>query len=154
MYVRKIFAQQKTTGEYYQLVQELRQTYPEYHWKYFRMTEASFGKRLSLVRGRIIHPPNHKNPISPGERLAINLRFLATGGSMINVAMSYHIHVSTVSGIRIETLPAIWDCLSPIVLRQPTSDELKFIRPEFATKWNFPNCVSRRGGSVVRALDY
>ncbi|KAK8759235.1 hypothetical protein V5799_003133, partial [Amblyomma americanum] len=105
------------------------------------MTKASFGKLLTLVRDRIIHPPNHKNPISPGERLAINLRFLATGGSMINVAMSYHIHVSTVSGILIETLPAIWGCLSPIVLRQPTPDELKFIRQEFATKWNFPNCV-------------
>ncbi|KAH7974588.1 hypothetical protein HPB49_017192 [Dermacentor silvarum] len=74
MYVREIFAERRTASEYHQLVQELRQKDPEYHLKYFRMTKASFDKLLSLLYDRIIHPPNHRNPICPAERLAVTIR--------------------------------------------------------------------------------
>ncbi|KAH7964717.1 hypothetical protein HPB49_000933 [Dermacentor silvarum] len=141
MYVREIFAERRTASEYHQLVQELRQKDPEYHLKYFRMTKASFDKLLSLLYDRIIHPPNHRNPICPAERLAVTIRFLTTGGSMLDIAFSYRMHVSTVSGILKETIPAIWDCLSPVVLRQPTKDEWEVIRKDFDSKWNFPNAV-------------
>ncbi|XP_072142081.1 uncharacterized protein [Dermacentor andersoni] len=141
MYAREIFAERRTTGEYHQLVQELRQKDPEYHLKYFRMTKASFDRLLSLMYDRLIHPPNHRNPIGPAERLAVAIRFLTTGGSMLDIAFSYRMHASTVSGILKETLPAIWDCLSPVVLAQPSKDEWEAIRKNFDSKWNFPNAV-------------
>lgn len=60
---------------------------------------------------------------------------------MVDIGLCYRMHVSTVSGILKETLPAIWDCLSPVVLRQPTTDEWEAIREGFDSKWNFPNAV-------------
>ncbi|KAK8755127.1 hypothetical protein V5799_002171 [Amblyomma americanum] len=113
LYIRKVFDRRPWYGEYHHLVQELRQSDPEYHFKYFRMTKASFDKLLGLIYERILHPPTHRRPISPGERLAVTLRFLATGGSIQDIAMSYRIHASTVANIIKETLPAIYDCLKP-----------------------------------------
>ncbi|CAN7977245.1 unnamed protein product [Ixodes persulcatus] len=110
------------------------------------MTKASFDRLLSLVYHRILHAPTHRRPISPGERLAVTLRFLATGGSMQDLAMSYRMHASTVSGILKETLPAIWDCLSPVVLKKPTTLEWEKIRQEFCAKWNFPNAIGSIDG--------
>ncbi|XP_040360159.1 uncharacterized protein LOC121048190 [Ixodes scapularis] len=109
MYIRYIFDKRTVYGEYHRLVQELRESDPEYYFKYFRMTKASFDRLFSLVYHRILHAPTHRMPISPGERLAVTLRFLAAGGSMQDLAMSYRMHALTVSGILRETLPAIWD---------------------------------------------
>ncbi|XP_037564420.1 uncharacterized protein LOC119443892 [Dermacentor silvarum] len=123
LYIREIFDKRPEYGEYHHLVQELRQSDPEYHFKYFSMTKASFDKLLSLVYERLIHPPTHRRPISPAERLAVTLRFLATGGSVQDIAMSYRTHGSTVSNIHKETLPAIWDCLKPLVLEHPSEEK-------------------------------
>ncbi|KAH8009331.1 hypothetical protein HPB51_015272 [Rhipicephalus microplus] len=70
LYIRDIFEKRPEYGEYHHLVQELRHSDPEYHFKYFRMTKASFDKLLSLVYHRLVHPPTHRRPISPAERLA------------------------------------------------------------------------------------
>ncbi|KAL3225607.1 hypothetical protein MRX96_049169 [Rhipicephalus microplus] len=74
LYIRDIFEKRPEYGEYHHLVQELRHSDPEYHFKYFRMTKASFDKLLSLVYHRLVHPPTHRRPISPAERLAVTLR--------------------------------------------------------------------------------
>ncbi|KAH9382577.1 hypothetical protein HPB48_015847 [Haemaphysalis longicornis] len=102
------------------------------------MTKASFDQILGLVYYRILHAPTHRRPIYPAERLAVTLRFLATGGSMQEIAFNFRIHPSTVSGILKETLPALWDCLAPTVLRTPTAAEWAEIENEFSSKWNFP----------------
>ncbi|KAH7938188.1 hypothetical protein HPB49_021417 [Dermacentor silvarum] len=75
MYIRELFDKRPQLGDYHQLVQELRQVDPEYHFKYFRMTKAKFDHLLSLVYERILHAPNHRRPIRPAERLAVTLRY-------------------------------------------------------------------------------
>ncbi|KAL1443609.1 hypothetical protein MTO96_045930, partial [Rhipicephalus appendiculatus] len=105
------------------------------------MTKAKFDELLNLVYERIIHAPNHRRPIRPAERLAVTLRFLATGGSVQDIAMSYCMHSKTVAGILEETLPAIWGCLSALVLKHPTPAEWEKIHQGFSSQWNFPNVV-------------
>ncbi|XP_049524603.1 uncharacterized protein LOC125946148 [Dermacentor silvarum] len=155
LYIREIFDKRPWYGEYHHLVQELRHNDPEYHFKYFRMTKASFDKLLGLVYERILHPPTHRRPISPAERLAVTLRFLATGGSMQDIAISYRIHASTVAGILKETLPAIWDCLKPVVLGCPSEREWEKIREDYEDKWNFPNTIGSIDGKhfVIKCPD-
>lgn len=119
----RIFDKHTELGEYHHLMQELRQSDPEYHLKYFRMTKASFEEILSLVYNVIVHPPTRRIPISAAERLTVKSRFVATGGSIVDIAISYRMHASTVAKILRETLPAIWDRLSPVVLRCPTTAE-------------------------------
>ncbi|XP_049520516.1 putative nuclease HARBI1 [Dermacentor silvarum] len=146
MYIRELFDKRPQLGDYHQLVQELRQVDPEYHFKYFRMTKAKFDHLLSLVYERILHAPNHRRPIRPAERLAVTLRFLATGASMQDIAMSYCMHATAVAGILKETLPAIWDCLSPLVLKPPAAADWVKIRRAYSSKWNFPNVVGSIDG--------
>ncbi|KAG0411419.1 hypothetical protein HPB47_011456 [Ixodes persulcatus] len=107
------------------------------------MTEASFDELLGLVHDRLLHAPTHRSPIAPAERLAITLRFLASPGSLGHVAISYRTHKATLSGILQETLPDIWDCLSPslggnsspaaISIRDLLADH--FISPRAAIPW-------------------
>ncbi|XP_049522547.1 uncharacterized protein LOC125945036 [Dermacentor silvarum] len=146
MYIRELFDKRPQLGDYHQLVQELRQVDPEYHFKYFRMTKAKFDHLLSLVYERILQAPNHRRPIRPAERLAVTLRFLATGASMQDIAMSYCMHATTVAGILKETLAAIWDCLSPLVLKPPAAADWVKIRRAYSSKWNFPNVVGSIDG--------
>ncbi|XP_049528924.1 uncharacterized protein LOC125947718 [Dermacentor silvarum] len=146
LYIREIFDRRPEYGEYHHLVQELRQSDPEYHFKYFRMTKASFDQLLSLVYEKLIHAPTHRRPISPAERLAVTLRFLATGGSVQDIAISYRMHGSTVSNILKETLPAIWESLAPRVMAQPSEQKWLKIAAEYKEKWNFPNTVGSIDG--------
>ncbi|XP_065310438.1 uncharacterized protein [Dermacentor albipictus] len=146
MYIRELFEKRPQLSDYHHLVQELRQVDPEYHFKYFRMTKAKFDHLLSLVYERILHAPKHRRPIRPAERLAVTLRFLATGASMQDIAMSYCMHATTVAGILKETLSAIWDFLSPLVLKPPTAAHWDKIRKGYSLKWNFPNVVGSIDG--------
>uniref|UniRef100_A0A224Z552 Nuclease HARBI1 n=1 Tax=Rhipicephalus zambeziensis TaxID=60191 RepID=A0A224Z552_9ACAR len=146
LYIREIFDRRPEYGEYHHLVQELRQSDPEYHFKYLRMTKASFDQLLSLVHAKLIHAPTHRRPISPAERLAVTLRFMATGGSVQDIAMSYRMHGSTVSQILKETLPAIWESLLPRVMAQPSQQKWIKIAAEYNEKWNFPNTIGSIDG--------
>ena len=69
--------------EYHALIHEMRLSDQESFYKYSRMTPARFDDLLSLLGPAITRQhTNFKTPISPGERLVVTLRFLATFGIM------------------------------------------------------------------------
>ncbi|XP_070390789.1 uncharacterized protein [Dermacentor albipictus] len=139
LYIKEVFDKRPEYGEYHRLSQELRQSDPEYHFKYFRTTKGCFD---NLFRG----PPTHRRPISPAERLAVTLRFLARGRSAQDIAMSYRMHGLTLSSILKETLPIIWDCLKPLVLARPSEQKWRNKAAEYNYKWNFPNTMGSIDG--------
>ena len=49
MWVRPIFSRRRQQGEYYNLLQELRLSDPESHFKYLRMSKERFDCLLSMV---------------------------------------------------------------------------------------------------------
>ncbi|XP_075560012.1 uncharacterized protein LOC142591588 [Dermacentor variabilis] len=146
LYLRVIFDKPPEFGECHHIKQELQQSDPEYHFKYFRMTKSPFDKVLSLVYDRLLHPPTHRRPISPPERLVVTSRFLATGGSVQDIAMSYRMHGSTVSHMLKETLPAFWEGLKPLVLARPSEQKWRKIAAEYNNKWNFPITIGSIDG--------
>ncbi|CAG7724498.1 unnamed protein product [Allacma fusca] len=79
LYLRPILSNRIVQGEL-SLVQELAED-PYYHHRYFRMKKDTFQHILQLIEDDIQHGHNHSRPISPLERLAITLRYLATGNS-------------------------------------------------------------------------
>lgn len=95
--------------------------------------------------------------ILPAERLAITLRYLATGNSQvkriydawkltdyIEVSLSFNFRVgrSTVCCIVKETCEVIWTVLQPQYVLAPSSaEEWKGISKQFEQLWNFPNCI-------------
>ena len=71
-------------GVFSNLIQELNAEDPEKFRQYHRLDRQSFQKVLALVAPLITKQETHMRcSISPSERLAVTLRYLATGRSMI-----------------------------------------------------------------------
>ena len=113
-WVRKINLKRHERGEYHALIQEMRLSDQDSFYTYFRMTPTRYDQLLSLVGPAIIRQhTNFRSPISPGERLAVTLRFLATGDSMQTIAFSYRLGHSTVCNISEDTCDSLWNVLAP-----------------------------------------
>ena len=93
--MRPLHVNQVRQGEFGMLVREMRSIDPEKHHQYFRMSTAKVlvARRIS----KIAHQRTHQAPISVDERLAVTLRYLATGASQVSVAASYRLAGCTVS---------------------------------------------------------
>ncbi len=99
-----------------------------------------FDQLCSMVRHQLTKA-SIRQPISVEERLAVALRFLASGDSQQAIAFSFRIGKFTVSNIIPETCDAIWDCLAPSFLKPPTREDWFQIAAEFERVWNFPHCI-------------
>ena len=65
----------------------MRENDHESFYKYFRMTPERFDHLLLLVGPMLTKKSLYREPISAGERLAVTLRFLATGDSHSVIAL-------------------------------------------------------------------
>ncbi|XP_024229183.2 uncharacterized protein LOC112214569 isoform X2 [Oncorhynchus tshawytscha] len=73
---------------------------------------------------------DHPESISPVERLAICLRFLATGDSYRTIGFSFRVGRSTVAGIVPSVAQAIWDCLVGEYMPVPKEEDWRTIVAE------------------------
>ncbi|KAI2646849.1 Protein ALP1-like [Labeo rohita] len=109
-------------GEYHCLVQELRFDEVLFQ-RYFRLNKTEFDELLARLAPRIaMQNTTFRAAIPPAERLAICLRYLATGDSFTTISYSYRVGVST---------------------------EWSNIAAGFLERWNFPNCVGSIDGKHV-----
>ena len=105
MWIRQIFQRRREQGEFHNLLEELRVSDSESHFRYLRMSRERFDFFLSKVRlmvhvccrccennlmkvGPLLrrrrYNSNMRAEISPAERmLALTLRYLATGNSQV-----------------------------------------------------------------------
>ena len=100
-WVRPIFTRRRQQGEYHNLLQEMRLSDPESHFRYLRMSKERFDSLLAKVSIAINHYKYYSRTdyqyeqvtpllthrtynssvrasIEPAERLALTLRYLAT----------------------------------------------------------------------------
>ena len=90
------------------------------------------------------------NSLVPAERMAVTLRYLASGESQTSLAFNFRIGRSTICTILQETCTAIWQALQPSWVRVPSNaSEWASIADQFETMWNFPNCVGAMDGKHV-----
>ena len=94
-WVREIFQNRFQLAEYQTL--EMRENDHESFYKYFRMTPERFDHLLSLVGPMLSKKSLYRQPISPDKRLAVTLRFLATGDSLQTISFNYRLGHTTVS---------------------------------------------------------
>ena len=91
-WVRPIFSQRAQQGVFHHLVQELRLADTEYHFRYLRMSKEMFDYIVSLVSPLIYRRSyfsRHRLQISVEERVALTLRYIATGNSQMSLAFSF-----------------------------------------------------------------
>lgn len=93
---------------------------------------------------------NVRASIEPAERLALTLRYLATGSSQVSLSFNFRMGRSTVCGILKETCEAIWTALKQEHVRVPSCEaEWVGISKQFEQIWNFPNCIGAIDGKHI-----
>ena len=115
------------------------------------MSPERFDHLLSLV-GPLISKlaTRFRNPISPSERLAVTLHYLATGDSQQSQSFDFGIGKSTVSNIIRETCDGICQALLEKYLTGPESTENWLrIAEGFQDEWNFPHCTGAVDGKHI-----
>ncbi|XP_034071578.1 uncharacterized protein LOC117545744 [Gymnodraco acuticeps] len=118
--------------------------------QYFRMSKDAFDELLGKV-GPLIAKADTRMRLSigPAERLAICLRYLATGDSYRTIAFSYRVGHATVAVIVKEVAGAIWTALVEETMPVPQTEDWRAIAAGFQERWNFPNCVGAIDGKHV-----
>ena len=90
-----------------------------------------------------------RKAVPAGERLAITIRYLATGDSQLSLSYAFRRGRSTISNIISETCPALWDVLSVEYLKAPSGNNWKGIANDFEKQWNFPGCIGALDGKHI-----
>ncbi|XP_068083420.1 uncharacterized protein [Anabrus simplex] len=135
-------------GDFGNLLQEMRENDPHEFFLYMRMKPEQFDTILNLVSPFLIKR-SVRSPLPTSMRLAITLRFLATGDSIPSLAWNYRIGKSTACQVINETTRAIWDALHGTYLPLPTEEDFRRIAQEFYTQWDMPNCIGAIDGKHI-----
>ncbi len=133
VWVRELWQQRKLQGHHDNLIQEMRLQDHTMHFNYFRMLPSTFDHLVRLVGPSLVKQrTNFREPLSPSLRIAVALRYLATGESQASLSFNYRIGRSTVCDILNEVPKKIWDVLSPISMVLPKAEnEWKKLAEDF-----------------------
>ena len=91
-----------------------------------------------------------RDSIKPNERLALTIRFLATGESFQSLSFQFRIGRTTISNIVMEVCVAICDVFGKDYLRTPNqANKWDEIAQLFQSRWNLPNCIGAIDGKRI-----
>ncbi len=138
-------------GHYTRLMEELRLEDPQAFFNYLRMEPGMFDELVQRVGPRIEKKDTRmRKALSPGLKLAITIRFLATGDKYPTLMYSFRVARNTVSLIIPEVCQAIVEEYKDEVISCPTTPaEWAEIGEVFKNKWNIPNAVGAIDGKHV-----
>ncbi|ERL87289.1 hypothetical protein D910_04684 [Dendroctonus ponderosae] len=98
-WVHEICKRRKLESEFATLFPQLIE-HGEKLFQYFRMSYEKFQELLSIIKSDLTRENTtfayYKRSIPPAERLAVTLRFLATGDSFKTISFSYRLGQTTV----------------------------------------------------------
>ncbi|CAH1115660.1 unnamed protein product [Psylliodes chrysocephalus] len=115
-----------------------------------RMSSADFEILLNLIEPVIRKKDtNYRESISPKERLAVTLRFLATGDSFTSLMYLFKISKQSISTIVIEVCRALNEALKHQVQMPHSTEGWLQCAKEFEEHWNYPHCVAAMDGKHV-----
>ncbi|CAH1366277.1 unnamed protein product [Tenebrio molitor] len=117
-------------------------------FRYTRMSPDQFDHLLTLV-GPQLRKHSQLEAIEPGHRLAVTLRFLATGDSFGSLSFSFRISKTLICRIVKEACAILWKTLCPLYIALPTAHEWQYNSEMFFRKWNLSNCCGSLDGKHV-----
>ncbi|XP_067000348.1 uncharacterized protein [Anabrus simplex] len=149
VWVHNIYEKRETYGEFHHLFPDLLKDRSKF-FHYFRMSQEKFYELLNLVKPCVEREnTTFRRAVPCEERLAVCLRFLATGNSFRTLAFSYRLGETSVRRIVYDVCDAVWTKLVPIFMPQPDKEIWERNELEFRERWNFPNCVGAMDGKHV-----
>ena len=138
-------------GQYTFLMMELQLKDVVAFRNYVRMSPDFFWALLDRLGPRIAKQnTNWREAISPGCRLALTLRFLATGDSYMSLRYNFRVAHNTISKIVRQVTEAIIEEFAEEQICPPvTPDKWKLIADKFGSRWNFPHAIGALDGKHV-----
>ena len=152
MWVRPWLLQREERGAYHSIVAELYATeFSPGFTNYMRMTPEFFEMIKTRLEPHLARQAtNYRTPISVGEKLALTIRYLATGESYTSLSCQFRVGRSTISKFLPEVCRAIQDEFTREYLRCPTTpDKWKELEREFRIRWNVPHALGALDGKHV-----
>ncbi|XP_072167313.1 putative nuclease HARBI1 [Diadema setosum] len=149
-WVRPWIARRPIYGQYEQLMEELRKENPADLKSFLRVEPDLFFELVRQVGPRIEKSAKGRAPLQPGLKLAITLRFLATGNSFRSLGFSFRVAHNTISIFIPEVCQAIVEEYRQEVFdTQSTPDEWRRKAKVFQDRWNFPHACGALDGKHV-----
>ncbi|XP_030749371.1 protein ALP1-like [Sitophilus oryzae] len=149
MWVHPINQKRAELGEFHHLFNDLKEDEKKF-FQYFRMSHNKFLELLDILEPDLsFQNSSFRRAISKEERLAVALRFFATGDTFRTIAFSYRLGETTVRKIVYGCCDAIWKNLGPLVIPSPSKETWINSERVFNKMWNFPNCVAAIDGKHV-----
>ncbi|CAK1587386.1 unnamed protein product [Parnassius mnemosyne] len=139
-------------GEHVTSFSDLRENNYKFY-KYFRLSTSSFDELLCKLEFSLRRSSLRCIPITPVEKLAITLRFLATGCTFSDLSIAYRMGITTVANIVNEVCSAVWQNLRHECIPEPTTEMWQRITEEFELYANFPNCCGAIDGKHIRVIN-
>ena len=94
---------------------------------------------------------NYRECVTTGERLAITLRFLATGDSYPSLQALFRVSVSTICKLIPETCQALVETYTDELIVVPNTERgWKQVADRFAVRWNFHHTIGAVDGKHIR----
>ena len=147
MWVRPWLLQREERGSYHNIMAELYATDIPGFTNSMRMTPEFF----EMIKTRL-EPlaTNYRAPTSVGEKLALTIRYQATGESYTSLSCQFRVGRSTISKFLPEVCRAIQDEFTREYLRcTTTQDEWKELETEFRIRCNVPHALGAPDGKHV-----
>ncbi len=149
-WIRNWLLQREQHGHFHQLLPELQVRDVSGYYNYTRMPPAIFAEILEAVGPLIAkQDTNMRRALEPGLKLAITLRYMATGNSYKSLAYAFRVAPNTICNFIPEVCLAIVHAFERQLALPTQPERWKEIAKAFETKWNLPNCIGALDGKHV-----
>ena len=140
-----------TNLHYENLLQELNREDVREYQNFIRVPPELFMEILHRVGPRIQKAhTNFRLPLEPGIKIAITLRYLATGNKYKTLSYGFRVANNTISLFIPETCEAIIQEFYHIHMKYPkTPEDWKEVSSHFARLWKFQNCLGAIDGKHI-----
>ncbi|XP_043223443.1 protein ANTAGONIST OF LIKE HETEROCHROMATIN PROTEIN 1-like [Amphibalanus amphitrite] len=149
MWVRQPVLRRQEMGEFRALMAQERENGSAFHNAYRMSPEAFDELTVQLEPALRRQDTNFRLAITPAEKLALTIRYLASGMSQKDVARYFRLGRATVSKAIPEVCQAIWNIIGPIELPPLTEESWLEDAAEFERRWNFPHCLGAIDGKHI-----
>lgn len=151
LWSREWLTRRQLYGNYDQLLQELNREDPEGHKNFLRIYPELFQEMVERLTPILKKEDTRmRNAQEVGLKLAVTLRHLATGNDYSSLQYSFRVSKASICRFIPIVCDAIIDTYKPEVMKCPKSpEEWKNVAQQFASKWNYFNCVGALDGKHV-----
>lgn len=150
-WVRPWLLTRPAVGHYHQLLVELEREDAGAFKNFVRVNPQLFTAILERIEDQIRKKDTRfRKALEPGLKLAITLRFLATGDSFKTLMYGFRVASNTICKFIPLVCEAIVDAYAEEFLSTPdTPEEWLEIEEVFRKKWNMPHCLGAIDGKHV-----